>query len=171
MKKLNNKGFTLVELLAVIVVLAIVMGLAVVAITGVLDNARKATFVADAKQFLEGARNLVNSADMDSMLTGGSSSTYLITCNSGTGAKNNVDITLDQIPLQQGGKKSPYGNTYAATSKIHVAAAYKDATNKTDCQFTYTIFLSDGVYAIGTASSLKEWNSITVDDVKPLAGS
>ena len=51
MKKINKKGFTLVELLAVIVVLAIVMGLAVVAISGVLDNARKATFVADAKQF------------------------------------------------------------------------------------------------------------------------
>ena len=45
MKKIgNNKGFTLVELLAVIVVLAIVMGIAAVAITNVLDSTRKNAF-------------------------------------------------------------------------------------------------------------------------------
>lgn len=40
----DKKGFTLVELLAVIVVLAIVMGLAAVAITSVLNNTRKICF-------------------------------------------------------------------------------------------------------------------------------
>ena len=48
----NKKGFTLVELLAVIVVLAIVMGIAAVAITNVLDTTRKNAYVASAKQFI-----------------------------------------------------------------------------------------------------------------------
>ena len=64
----NNKGFTLVELLAVIVVLAIVMGLAAVAITGVLENTRKAAMVSDAKSFLNGAHSLVNSSDLSTMV-------------------------------------------------------------------------------------------------------
>lgn len=45
----NKKGFTLVELLAVIVILAIVMGLAAVAITSVLNNTRRSAFDTDAK--------------------------------------------------------------------------------------------------------------------------
>jgi len=59
MKNIKNKnGFTLVELLAVIVVLAIVMGIAAVAMTNILDNMRKNTFVADAEQFIEWDGNM-----------------------------------------------------------------------------------------------------------------
>ena len=40
MKKLNNKGFTLVELLAVIIILAIVVGISIPAITNVINNSK-----------------------------------------------------------------------------------------------------------------------------------
>ena len=40
MKKLNNKGFTLVELLAVIIILAIVVGISIPAITNVLSDSK-----------------------------------------------------------------------------------------------------------------------------------
>jgi len=40
MKKLNNKGFTLVELLAVIIILAIVVGISIPAITNVINDSK-----------------------------------------------------------------------------------------------------------------------------------
>lgn len=44
MKKLNRKGFTLVELLAVIIILAIVVGIAIPAVMSTTENARKKAF-------------------------------------------------------------------------------------------------------------------------------
>ena len=44
MKKRNNKGFTLVELLAVIVILAIIMIIAIPSVLATMSTARKKTF-------------------------------------------------------------------------------------------------------------------------------
>lgn len=49
MKKLNNKGFTLVELLAVVVILAIVMGIAASSVLNSINNSRKSTLYSAAQ--------------------------------------------------------------------------------------------------------------------------
>ena len=154
----NNKGFTLVELLAVIVVLAIVMSLAVVAITGVLDNARKATFVSEAKSFLEGARNVVNSEELVSVLDS-TKAEHLVSCG---GANPSTEIQISEIPLQQGGKKSPYGNNYTDDSFVRVTARMVDNV----CTYNYSIFLSDSVYRIGTKDLPDEWSTIDTSSIK-----
>lgn len=53
--KLNKKGFTLVELLAVIVVLAIIMIIAIPAILDRMDEAKKSTFKIYAQKVLNTA--------------------------------------------------------------------------------------------------------------------
>ena len=45
MKKINSKGFTLVELLAVIVIMGILMMVAIPAVTRTIENSRKDTFI------------------------------------------------------------------------------------------------------------------------------
>lgn len=167
MKK-NNKGFTLVELLAVIVVLAIVMGLAAVAITGVLNNTRKSAFVADAKSFINGARSLVNADGVNSML-GASTGNFAPSCVTAS----TKYIPLETIQLESGGIKSPYNNNYAkgtGTTAVDTAPAtsYIEVTSVLtvgNCSYTYKIFLSDGVYAIGSSGATIAEADLDASDV------
>ena len=130
----NKKGFTLVELLAVIVVLAIVMGIAAVAITNVLDSTRKNAYVASAKQYIEGAKSLVEAEVVDRMFATGEETTYLKEC-----AKDNTyDITIADIKLKSGGD-SPYGAAFD-TTKSKVVVKVTDSNCST---FEYSIYMED----------------------------
>ena len=59
----NKKGFTLVELLAVIVILALIMSIAIVSIGGVLNSARQSTFKETAVSIINGVRQQVTLAN------------------------------------------------------------------------------------------------------------
>ena len=164
----NKKGFTLVELLAVIVVLAIVMGIAAVAITNVLDSTRKNAFVASARTYIAGAKTLVNADEVELML--GGTSTYAPKCGSTT--DNIKYIPLSKIKTESGeNDKSPYGSAfvkatdvtpgstlattptgYGTTSDGKGASYVKVEASGTaqDCTYIYSIFLRDDIYAIGT---------------------
>lgn len=48
---MNKKGFTLVELLAVLVILGVIMMIAIPTMMSTLDNNKKKTYVSDAKRF------------------------------------------------------------------------------------------------------------------------
>lgn len=52
----NKKGFTLVELLAVIVILAIILAIAVPTISTLIKNQRKAAFEAGIKMLIKGVQ-------------------------------------------------------------------------------------------------------------------
>ena len=56
MMKNNKKGFTLVELLAVIVILALIMSVAVVSMGSVLETARKNTMKETAATIIDGVK-------------------------------------------------------------------------------------------------------------------
>lgn len=156
----NKKGFTLVELLAVIVVLAIVMGIAAVAITNVLDSTRKNAYVASAKQFIAGAKTLVNADEVEIML--GGTPTYAPKC---TSAEETKTISLTNIRTEGGSSdKSPYGAAIDKTNSfVNVQADY-DASTGT-CTYIYSIYVTDGTYAIGTAAAPVAETSLTSDSV------
>jgi type IV pilus assembly protein PilA len=54
MFKGNKKGFTLVELLAVIVILAVILAIAVPSISSMMNNAKKAAFEDNVKLIIRG---------------------------------------------------------------------------------------------------------------------
>ena len=60
-KKINNKGFTLVELLATISILAIIMLIAIPNVVGVVQKSRNKTYVEDAKKMISLAKYKVKS--------------------------------------------------------------------------------------------------------------
>ena len=107
MKNLNRKGFTLVELLAVIVIMGVLMLVAIPAVSRTIENARKDTFIDIAKSYANAATTLW-SADG---LVCGSANTVSSAVDDG-----NYFIRIDTtdgssapVLLDQGGKSS-WGN-------------------------------------------------------------
>lgn len=55
----DKRGFTLVELLAVIVILALIMGIAAYSMQGVTDNVKISSMKSSAITFIDGVRNML----------------------------------------------------------------------------------------------------------------
>lgn len=60
---MNRKGFTLVELLAVIVILAIILAIAVPNVVGIINKSRDDSFISTARMMVSAAR-LKSSTDL-----------------------------------------------------------------------------------------------------------
>ncbi len=68
---MNKKGFTLVELLAVIVVLAILILLAMPRVTTMMEKARVNSFVVEANEIMKVAQTAYNDKVFDDDSTSG----------------------------------------------------------------------------------------------------
>jgi len=114
----NEKGFTLVELLAVIVILGIIGAIAVPSIAGVIENSKKDAHIANAQSLLEAARLYDVSDDIEN--TGGTVKYSTLKTNgfideidapSGSGAYDDdseVDLDNNKVILYDDGTNNKF---------------------------------------------------------------
>ncbi len=69
MKKLNRKGFTLVELLAVIVILALVVGITIPLVLSTSNSAKRSTFQSSANMLADWVKNQYDAISLSSLGT------------------------------------------------------------------------------------------------------
>jgi type IV pilus assembly protein PilA len=101
--RIKRNGFTLVELLAVIVVLGIILVIAIPNVLGIIDNARKDSFLSTAKMMASQARTKV-STEAKYYPSSGSVKSILLT-----------ELNLDNV------SKDVDGGVYGANSYVYVA--------------------------------------------------
>lgn len=129
----EEKGLTLIELLAVIVILGIIAAIAVPAITGITNNTKQEAHKANAHQIVEAAKQLV-------AINQGLTFSEKVTMGS-------VDVTGEKITLQElmdkgyfpsTGIKDPMNTT---NSNSYDKAATMVFVSKDGATFTYYITL------------------------------
>ena len=102
---MNKKGFTLIELIAVIIIIAVVMLIAVPSVSSIIDNSRKNAYIDIAKNYVDAVRK--NIAARKFIIKRDGTSYY---------------IPIDIIELENGAKQSPYGEWAKNTTQIKYIA-------------------------------------------------
>ena len=61
---MNDKGFTLIEILAVMIIMGVILLIAVPSVSQSISQSRTSTYITEAKRFVEAARNLVETEQL-----------------------------------------------------------------------------------------------------------
>jgi type IV pilus assembly protein PilA len=145
MKRLvkNERGLTLIELLAVIVILGIIVAIAIPAIGAIIDNSKKDAHIANAKQMASAARLAISTNQV-------SGTTITLSMK-----ELNDQGFLDKIP------KSPGDLGDYDTEKSEVVVT-KDTTSG---KRTYKVTLvgADGTYINDKEVDGLSRNDVTID--------
>ncbi len=122
----NKHGFTLVELLAVIVILALIMSVAVVSMGSVMDNARRSTFKDSAAAIIDGVRTQLTVANR-----------LYDDANKGINYAAGVTIYFKKDLLDQGATESPLGGEidyYASDNNEVPVSSINDPTSSANAE-------------------------------------
>ncbi len=103
MKKMNNKGFSLVELIVVIAIMAVLVGVLAPQFIKYVESSRRSTDVQNA----ETIRSAVLADIADGKITGSGSSSTCTTTASGT-----IPSSLGEVPKTKGNKNGNPGEDF-----------------------------------------------------------
>ena len=171
MKRINKKGFTLVELLAVIVIMGILMMVAIPSISRVIENSRKDTFVDIAKSYANAAKTLWTADTLTcegTVVSAVDDGDYYILINTKESARTMLPVLVDQ------GGKSSWGNRDVnGYVRVHVETV-TDNNGEPKRTTTFYVSLSDGTHGLidngsMTSDNLKKGNvkmELSSDDKK-----
>lgn len=120
----NKKAFTLIELLAVIVILAVLLAVAIPKVTQYITKSRKDSLITTSKDFIDAVRKDTTSELFDFPV----------------GVDDVTIISLDLIKLEKGGKKSPFNGTWQP--KYSYVAVINVGTDE-DPDYEYYIAIRD----------------------------
>ncbi len=147
---INKKGFTLVELLAVIVILAVLALVAMPNVTRLMENARKNSFTTEATQFAKDAQT----AYTDIQLAGTISSDNTLSVQKDVPSTNNSHGSFDYFCISYARLKSDQyisksnDNNYGGIIELFIPTSTNTSVNTT----VTAVYLTNGSYAINGLS-------------------
>lgn len=135
--KSNKNGFTLVEMLAVIIILGILMIIAVPSVTSYISQSRKTAYIDTAKSLVTGAKAMINDGELKLFDL---NATYYIPSSC--------------IKLEDGVAESPYGKF----EKAYVVVSYTGSGYN-----YYFLSLDETGQGVKNVTNIKD---LTEDDIK-----
>lgn len=123
---MNEKAFTLVELIAVVVIMAIIMVIATPNIVNMLDKGKKEDYVADAKNFISKAtyeyrkKGDTCNSENDSNDEG---------AQEGENSNEGCSMKLSELGISEEDQKDPYGLKYDLEDSKVVFSTSQDEGN------------------------------------------
>ena len=123
---MNEKAFTLVELIAVVVIMAIIMVIATPNIVNMLDKGKKEDYVADAKNFISKATyEYRKNEDNICKGTDGSDTEE----NQEANSNNKCIIFLKNLGISEEDQKDPYGLKYDLDNSKIIFSTEEDSSS------------------------------------------